>query len=256
MNKDFENCVKQAIDMYPYTYYDDIYDAVCDAMDKYDCDIKDVERVSNHLTIGCCDYDDLFCDIITDLRIDRIIVPRIHAMLEEHKMTPKLIAKVIYDMLCKYVPTANDVILTVLAELSWNDIGHQVIPYILPEMLAKYATPKYLYQTLGALYRDGVIGGESGEPVTLYRGVCDLNQDIGTAYSYTTDYNVAYQYATGEVVADRSKCGMDPGLGKIYTVRVDPKYIIGRYYGRGESNIMVLPLEAGGAMIVDHVDFV
>lgn len=254
MNKLFENCVKQAIDMYPYTYYDDIYDAVCDAMDEYDCDIKDVERIRNHLTIGCRDYDNLFYDIITDLRIDRIIVPRIHAMLEEHKMTPKLIAKVIYDMLCKYAPEAHYVILTVLAELRWDDIGHQVIPYILPAMLAKYKAPTYLDQALASLYCDGVIGGDSGEPVTLYRGVCDINQDIGTAYSYTTDYEVARKYATGEGIADRKKCGTDSLHGKIYTVRVDPKYIIGQYDGHGESEVIVLPLDAGGAMIVDHVD--
>lgn len=237
--------------------YDEVYDMVCEAMDANDCNIDDVDRVCVDLMIeGHTDVANLLGRIITDLYIDRIIVPGIHAMLEERKMTPEAISKEIYGMLCRYASSANYVILVVLAALRWDDIGKQVIPYILPAMLAKYVTCDGLLDVLGALYRDGIIGGGKGEPVTLYRGVCNHNRDIGTAYSYTTDYEVARQFAAGEVVADQWQRGLDPGRGKIYTVRVDPKYIIGRCDDRGEAEVMVLPLEAGGALMVDDVEYV
>ena len=237
--------------------YDVMYDMVCEAMDDNGCSINDVDRVCVDLMIeGHADAANLLGRIITDMYIDRIIVPRIHAILDAKQMTPDAIAKEIYGMLCRYASSAHYVILVVLAALRWDDLGQQVIPYILPAMLAKYVTCHGLLDVLGALYRDGIIGGEKGEPVTLYRGVCDHNQDIGTAYSYTTDYEVARKFACGEVVTDPNKRGMDPGRGKIYTVRVDPKYIIGRYDDRGEAEVMVLPLAAGGAIMVDDVEYV
>lgn len=237
--------------------YDVMYDMVCEAMDDNDCNIDDVDRVCVDLMIeGHTDAANLLGRIITDMYIDRIIVPRIHAMLEERKMTPEAIAQEIYGMLCRYASSANYVILVVLSALRWDDLGKQVIPYILPVMLSKYVTCGGLVDVLAALYQDGIIGGGKGEPVTLYRGVCDHNQDIGTAYSYTTDYEVARQFAAGEVVADQWRRGLDPGRGKIYTVRVDPKYIIGRCDDRGEAEVMVLPLEAGGALMVDDVEYV
>lgn len=259
MNYDFERCVHEVVSTCHEANYDYemIYDMVCEAMDDNDCNIDDVDRVCVDLMIeGHTDVANLLGRIITDMYIDRVIVPRIHAILDAKQMAPEAIAQEIYSMLCKYASSANYVILTVIAELRWDDLGKQVIPYILPVMLSKYVTCDGLVDVLGALYRDGIIGGGKGEPVTLYRGVCDHNQDIGTAYSYTTDYEVARKFACGEVVTDPSKRGMDPGRGKIYTVRVDPKYIIGRYDDRGEAEVMVLPLEAGGALMVDDVSYV
>ena len=237
--------------------YDVMYYMVCDAVDDSGCSIDDVDRVCVDLMIeGHTDAANLLGRIITDMYIDRIIVPGIHAMLDAKQMVPEAIAKEIYGMLCRYASSASYVILVVLEALRWDDLGKQVIPYIVPAMLAKYVTCGGLVDVLASLYQDGIIGGEKGEPVTLYRGVCDHNQDIGTAYSYTTDYEVARKFATGEVVADRWRRGMDPGRGKIYTVRVDPKYIIGRCDDRGEAEVMVLPLEAGGALMVDDVEYV
>lgn len=259
MNYDFERCVHEVVSTCHEANYDYemIYDMVCEAMDDNDCNIDDVDRVCVDLMIeGHTDVANLLGAIITDMYIDRIIVPRIHAILEERKMTPDAISKEIYGMLCRYASSANYVILVVLAALRWDDLGQQVIPYILPAMLAKYVTCNGLLDVLGALYRDGIIGGGTGEPVTLYRGVCDHNQDIGTAYSYTTDYEVARQFAAGEVVADQWRRGLDAGEGKIYTVRVDPKYIIGRCDDRGEAEVMVLPLAAGGVVDVINIDYV
>ena len=237
--------------------YNATYDKVCAAMDDNDCNINDVDGVMANLVMSGDAYGaHLLGRIITDLYIDRIIVPRIHTMLEERKMTPAAISDEIYSMLCKYASSANYVILVVLAALRWDYIGKQVIPYILPSMLAKYVTCNGLLDVLGSLHRDGIIGGGTGEPVTLYRGECELNDDIGTAYSYTTDYEVARKFATGAVVTNPGKRGMYPGRGKIYTVRVDPKYIIGRYDDRGEAEVMVLPLAAGGALMVDDVEYV
>lgn len=254
---EFSENVIDTIRAYPYITYGEVYERVCYAMDENECGIDDVDRVLEYLLIaGDTDGTNLLRSIITDLCIDRIIVPRIHAMMAEKKMTPEVIAKVIYDMLCRHASSANYVIITVLATLRQYDLGKQVIPYILPDMLAKYTAPKYINETLAILWRDKNIGGDSGEPVTLYRGVCGHNQDIGTAYSYTTDYEVARQFAAGAVVADKSKCEMNPGQGKIYTVRVDPQYIIGRCDDRGEAEVMVLPPEAGGALMVDNIEYV
>lgn len=237
--------------------YDVMYYMVCEAMDDSGCSINDVDRVCVDLMIeGHTDAANLLGRIITDMYIDRVIVPGIHAMLEERKMTPDAISKEIYSMLCRYASSANYVILVALDALRWDDLGQQVIPYILPVMLSKYVTCHGLLDILGALYLDGIIGGGTGDPVTLYRGVCDHNQDISTAYSYTTDYEVARQFASGEVVADQWRRGLDPGRGKIYTVRVDPKYIIGRCDDRGEAEVMVLPPEAGGALMVDNIEYV
>lgn len=259
MNYDFERCVHEVVSTcHEANYdYDEVYDMVCDAVDDSGCSINDVDRVRVDLLMdGNADGANLLGAIITDMYIDRVIVPRIHAMMEEHKMAPEAIAKEIYGMLCRYTSSANYVILTVLAELRWDDLGQQVIPYILPAMLAKYVTCDGLLDVLGSLHRDGIIGGGTGEPVILYRGVCNHNQDIGTAYSYTTDYDVARQFASGEVVADQWQRGTDAGSGKIYTVRVDPKYIIGRYDDRGEAEVMVLPLAAGGVVDVINIDYV
>ena len=259
MNYDFERWVHEVVSTcHEANYdYDEVYDMVCDAVDDSGCSIDDVDGVMANLVMSGDAYGaHLLGRIITDLYIDRIIVPRIHTMLEERKMTPEAISKEIYSMLCRYASSANYVILVVLAALRWDDLGKQVIPYILPVMLSKYVTCDGLLDVLGALYRDGIIGGGKGEPVTLYRGVCDHNQDIGTAYSYTTDYEVARKFATGAVVTNPGKRGMDPGEGKIYTVRVDPKYIIGRCDDRGEAEVMVLPLAAGGALMVDDVSYV
>lgn len=259
MNYDFERWVHEVVSTcHEANYdYDEVYDMVCDAVDDSGCSIDDVDGVRVKLLMsGDADGANLLGAIITDMYIDRVIVPRIHAMMEEHKMAPEAIAKEIYGMLCRYASSANYVILTVLAELRWDDLGQQVIPYILPAMLAKYVTCDGLLDVLGSLHRDGIIGGGTGDPVTLYRGVCDHNQDISTAYSYTTDYEVARKFATGAVVTNPGKRGMYPGRGKIYTVRVDPKYIIGRYDDRGEAEVMVLPLAAGGALMVDDVEYV
>lgn len=259
MNYDFERCVHEVVSTcHEANYdYDEVYDMVCDAMDDNDCGLEDVNHVAMEMvTAGNAEGAHLLNAIITDLSIDRIIVPRIHAILDAKQMAPEAIAKEIYGMLCRYASSANYVILTVLAELRWDDLGQQVIPYILPAMLAKYVTCDGLLDVLGALYRDGIIGGGKGEPVTLYRGVCNHNRDIGTAYSYTTDYEVARQFAEGEVVADQWQRGLDAGEGKIYTVRVDPKYIIGRCDDRGEAEVMVLPLAAGGSIMVDDVEYV
>ena len=88
MNYDFERCVHEVVSTcHEANYdYDEVYDMVCDAVDDSGCSINDVDRVRVDLLMdGNADGANLLGAIITDMYIDRVIVPRIHAMMEDYE---------------------------------------------------------------------------------------------------------------------------------------------------------------------------
>ena len=145
--------------------------------------------------------------------------------------------------------SSDDIVLPYLV-LSMIGSADELLAAIICPVLGYYRPPEDVVDILRDLAEMSIICDESlcGEMI-LYRGVNRLaNHGIDKGYSYTTDINIAKRFATGEYVADR--WGPKANDGTVYTVRVPCKNIIGMNNDRNESEIIVLPPDAGGVVTV------
>lgn len=226
------------------------YDSITTIMDHMHISVDDIDAAIYH------GYNRIPCltsilMAMPRIRLLRAVIPGIEELTYQTRPENE-IAKDIIALLHKYTSNLDDVIDSVINILMWCE--PQIIPYILPYLLSRYAPPSDIVDTLGDLWTNGIIGGAMGRKITLYRGVCDLNNGLDDAYSYTTDYEMAKEFAVGRYYANSYADRCDAGKGKIYTVQVSSEYIIGQCDDRNESEVLVLPPAAGGKVKVIKVE--
>ena len=158
------------------------------------------------------------------------------------------IAQDILHLLEKY-NTPNDVVLTpdVLQVMLWGE--RRILPHFLSLVLPTFRPPVDIEMILGDLWELGYISGqEPGETITLYRGDCNGIEGLLSGYSFTTDYEVARRYAHYNMMLAQHRTHVR-GTPQVFTIEVDSKFIIGRNDSRGESEVIILPMFAGGNFI-------
>lgn len=155
------------------------------------------------------------------------------------------IAQDILHLLEKY-NTPNDVVLTpdVLHVMKWS--GRRILPHFLSLVLPAFRPPVDIVMILGDLWELGYISGqEPGKTITLYRGDCNGTDGLMSGYSFTTDYEVARRYAHYNMMLAQHRTHVR-GTPQVFTIKINPKFVIGRNDSRGESEVIILPMFAGG----------
>lgn len=163
------------------------------------------------------------------------------------------IAQDILHLLEKY-NTPNDVVLTpdVLHVMLWS--GQRILPHFLSLVLPAFRPPVDIVKILGDLWEVGHISGqEPGETITLYRGDCNGRDSLMSAYSFTTDYEVARRYAHYNMMLAQHRTYVH-GTPQVFTIKINPKFVIGRNDSRGESEVIILPMFAGGPFELCGID--
>ena len=230
---------------------DAAYDSITSIMDRMHATVDDIDAAIYHVHNRTPCITTIWMAMLW-IRLQRAVLPRIAELAYQDRPRDE-IAKDITDLLDKYTSDIINVTDPVIDTLMLCESC--IIPHVLPYLLSRYAPPSDINDTLGLLWENGIIGGiMGGDTITLYRGVCGLNNGIDDAYSYTTDYEMAKKFAIGRYRADPRANRSDAGAGKIYTVQVASEYIIGRYEERGESEVLVLPPAAGGEIEVLKVE--